>query len=106
MSSLSAFIRERSEAILLEWEAFARTMSLAGSMNVADLRDHAHAMLEAIAADLDTPQTAHQQAEKARGPDDAGDDEVPTAATAHGSGRAASGFTVVEMVAEFRALSR
>ena len=73
-------------------------------MNVAALRDHARAMLDAIAADLDTPQTPREQSDKARGLDDSDDRISPTAATAHGSERAASGFTVVQTVAEFRAL--
>ena len=104
MSGLSAFIRQHGEQILLEWETFARAMPVPGPMDPAALRDHAQAMLDAIAADLETPQTPHQQSEKAKGLDDADDETSPTAATAHGSGRAASGFTVIQMVAEFRAL--
>lgn len=105
MSSLSAFIRRESEPILLEWETFARELSPVGSsMDVRALRDHAHAMLDAIAIDLDTPQSARRQAEKARGLEDAAHDATRSAAAEHGSGRAASGFTVVQMVAEFRAL--
>jgi signal transduction histidine kinase len=104
MSGLSAFIREHSEQILVEWEAFARAMPLPEPMDVAALRDHAKAMLDAIAADLDRPQTAAQQSQKAKGLDDASHETSSTAATEHGSGRAASGFTVKQMVAEFRAL--
>ena len=105
MSSLSAFIRQHNEQILHEWEAFARALPPAGaSMDVAALRDHAHAMLDVIAADLDTPQTARRQAEKAKGLEDVAEHAKRSAAAEHGSGRAASGFTVVQMVAEFRAL--
>lgn len=104
MSGLSAFIRQHGEQILREWEAFALGVPLPEPMDVVALRDHAQAMLDAIAADLDTPQTAHQQSEKAKGLDDADEETSATAATAHGSGRAASGFTVIQMVAEFRAL--
>src|SRR4051794_28354381 len=105
MSNLSAFIRANSERILLDWEAFARMLPISGSMNVIAVRDHAKAMLDAIATDLDPPQTARQQSEKARGPEATGRrTSSTTAAAEHGSGRAASGFTVVQMVAEFRAL--
>lgn len=105
MSSLSAFIRQHNEQILHEWEAFARALPPAGaSMDVAALRDHARAMLDVIAADLDTPQTARRQAEKSKGLDDVAEGAKRSAAAEHGSGRAASGFTVVQMVAEFRAL--
>jgi signal transduction histidine kinase len=104
MSGLSAFIREHSEQILVEWEAFARAMPLPGPIDVTALRDHAQAMLDAIATDLDTPQTAHEQSQKARGLVDVDHQASSSAATDYGSGRAASGFTVIQMVAEFRAL--
>ncbi len=104
MPRLSAFIRENIEPILAEWEAFARTLPLGGPMDVAALRDHASEMLRVIAEDLDRPQTAQQQAEKSRGESDAEAGAVATAAQQHGAGRAESGFTIGQMVAEFRAL--
>lgn len=104
MPSLSAFIRDHSDLILSEWEAFARTMPLGPTMSVAALRDHAQAMLETIATDLEGPQTAREQSDKSKGraPDERR--RRVTAASQHGHGRAESGFTVVQMVAEFRAL--
>ena len=103
---LADFILANREPILTEWEAFARTCAPSGPpMDVAALRDHADAMLRVIAADLATPQGGFAQAEKSKGrAPDAGDDHVPTAAEEHGSGRALSGFTVAQMVAEYRAL--
>jgi len=75
-------------------------------MDVAALRDHAKEMLLVIAADLERPQSDTAQDEKARGERDADDVGTTrtTAAQEHGSGRAVSGFTVGQMVAEFRAL--
>jgi signal transduction histidine kinase len=104
MPRLSVFIRQNVEPILDEWETFARSLPQGETMNVAALRDHAKAMLVVIADDLDAPQTPKQQTEKARGESDAGEDTEPTAAQHHGAGRAESGFTVGQMVAEFRAL--
>ena len=104
MATLPDFIRDNTEPILAEWEAFARQLPMGGSMDVAALRDHAKEMLGVIADDLSAPQTAEQQDEKARGQSDAGWRRSPTAAQAHGSGRAESGFTVEQMVSEFRAL--
>src|SRR6185503_14059538 len=104
MARLLDFIREDTEAILAEWETFARGLPLGESMDIAGLRDHAREMLGVIAVDLAEPQTAAQQAHKARGQSDAGSRRLPTAAQAHGAGRAESGFTVEQMVAEFRAL--
>jgi signal transduction histidine kinase len=104
---LSRFIRDNVEPILAEWETFARSLPEGGAMNVAALRDHAKEMLLVIAADLERPQTDSAQDEKARGERDAGDAGAArrtTAAEEHGAGRAGSGFTVGQMVAEFRAL--
>ena len=103
---LSDFILANCEPILSEWEVFARGCAPAsGTMDVTALRDHAGQMLNAIAADLAEPQSSREQSEKSKGraPD------VPagtpaTAAQEHGAGRAGSGFTVMQMVAEFRAL--
>lgn len=104
VSPLATFIRENTEAILAEWEAFARSLPSAEGMDIVALRDHAKEMLLAVASDLDRPQTDLAQAEKARGESDAGVGRGATAAQEHGSGRAESGFTIAHMVAEFRAL--
>ena len=104
MPRLSAFIRQHSDDILSEWEAFARTMPHGPTMSDSALRDHAQAMLDAIASDLEEPQTAREQSEKAKGHADTERRRALTAAAKHGHGRAESGFTVVQMVAEFRAL--
>lgn len=109
---LQQFIETNAERILAEWVSFARTRTGAEGMNVAALRDHAAAMLAQIAIDLGTPQTSQEQFEKSRGPDDvdaahldpSADASDDSAAETHGADRASSGFTVADMVAEFRAL--
>ncbi len=104
MPRLSQFIRDNVEQILSEWETFARALPMGGAMDIEALRDHAKDMLRVIANDLDTPQTPGQQAEKATGRSDAENEPTTTAAEWHGAGRAESGFTVGQMVSEFRAL--
>ncbi len=102
---LADFILANREPILAEWEAFARTCAPAGRpMDIVALRDHAGEMLTVIAADLAAPQTSRAQSEKAMGRAPRGDQATPTAAGQHGVGRAESGFTVDQMVAEYRAL--
>jgi signal transduction histidine kinase len=102
---LSDFILANREPILTEWEAFARSCKPAsGAMDIEALRDHANEMLSAIAADLATPQNSHEQSEKSKGKADDVDPGADTAAEEHGAVRAESGFTVEQMVAEFRAL--
>lgn len=102
---LADFILDHREPILAEWEAFARTcVPASGTMNVEALRDHADQMLTVIAADLQTSQDRHEQSEKSKGRAPAEDLGTTTAAEQHGAGRAESGFTVEQMVAEYRAL--
>jgi signal transduction histidine kinase len=101
---LADFIQENREEILAEWEAFARTCTPASAdMDMAALRDHANEMLTVFAKDLRTPQGDAAQSAKARGRAPRGSG-APTAAEEHGAGRAESGFTVEQMVSEYRAL--
>ena len=101
---LADFIERNIDPILAEWVTFAESSGPAArTMDLKALRDHAAQMLEAIVADLRTPQSDAEQAAKSKGAALAvnGSD---TAAEVHGSGRAESGFSVQEMTAEYRAL--
>ena len=104
---LSEFMLSHRQEILSEWVAFARScLPTANGMDLTMLRDHASEMLDTIAADLKTPQTKSEQVDKSEGKSDAApDSEAPdTAAQSHGAARAESGFTVEQMVSEYRAL--
>lgn len=102
---LADFILSDREAIMVEWEAFARSCAPASNtMNVEALRDHASEMLTVIAADLATPQGEYAQSQKSKGRAPDVQATEPTAAEEHGSGRSESGFTVAQMIAEYRAL--
>jgi signal transduction histidine kinase len=102
---LAEFILTYRAEILAEWEEFAKSCSPAsGTMSIVALSDHASEMLTVIAEDLKTPQDSVEQSEKSKGhaPIPAGN--ARTAAEKHGTGRAESGFTMDQMVAEYRAL--
>lgn len=101
---LADFILQNMETILQEWEAFAATLPAAAGMSVADRRDHAKQILEAVAADIQTTQTAQAQAEKAKGQVRRDPTAPETAAETHGSLRARHGFDINQLVAEYRAL--
>jgi signal transduction histidine kinase len=103
MSRLAEFIRENTDHILSEWEMFAASLPAGASMDISGLRDHAAGMLESIAGELERPKPPQEQAQEAKGKTDTGDD-ASAAAQSHGAARAERGFTVGEMVAEFRAL--
>ncbi|MDB4877932.1 MAG: ATP-binding region ATPase domain protein [Gemmatimonadetes bacterium] len=102
---LADFIEGNTEPILAEWVAFAETCGPAGeSMDLEGLRDHALEMLQNIVTDLRTPQTPAEQTEKSKGNAEPTTPGIDTPAEVHGAGRAESGFTVGEMVSEYRAL--
>jgi signal transduction histidine kinase len=102
---LADFIMANIEPILAEWVAFAATCGPAGrAMDRAALRDHAVEMLKIIVTDLGTPQTGAEQTEKSRGNAPYNRTAPDTAAEVHGAARAESGFTLEEMVSEYRAL--
>ena len=93
------------EAILAEWEAFARTLFPATSEPTQlTLRDHALQILEAVARDLATPQTRQAQADKSKGQAFKLMGAPETAAETHAVMRAKSGFDINRLVAEYRAL--
>ncbi len=101
---LSRFIIDRIEDILADWDAFAKTLQHSGKeMSHNDLRDHAKQILQAIAADIDTAENAEQKVKKSQGlvPVAA---EGRSAAAAHGTLRHNSGFTLVQVISEFRAI--
>ena len=101
---LSTFITAHLEKILSEWDAFARTLFPASPAPPPYLlRDHAGEILQEIVVDLDTHQTAEQQTEKSKGQSDESVNKK-SAAAIHGTMRQASGFTLIQLTAEYRAL--
>ena len=104
---LADFILANVEPILAEWESFARGIWPNGaSADPAEMRDEAEDILRATAVDMQSHQTAAQQAEKSKGEsrqwDESGD--LTRASASHGTGRVASGFDMWAVVAEYRAL--
>ncbi len=100
---LGNFITENMEQILQAWEAFAKTIvPPALSMDSKELRDHAKLMLEAIALDLSKEQSSEAQHKKSLGEGRLLHEE--SAAEVHASGRLFSGFTMDQLLSEYRAL--
>ncbi|MCZ2497952.1 sensor histidine kinase [Xylophilus sp. Kf1] len=100
---LSRFLVERAEDILVEWEAFAKTLQPAATLMSSEaLRDHAHQMLKAIALDIESEQSHAEQVAKSHG--DGPEKFARSAAAIHGTLRELSGFSLVQLTAEFRAL--
>ena len=101
---LPSFIRQNLGAILPEWDLFAKTkIPAAATMSLLELRDHAEEVLRAIADDIGRPQSEAQRDQKSKGLADGTADRL-AGASAHGAIRHLSGFDLVQVVSEFRAL--
>ena len=103
---LADFILANTEPILAEWEAFARSISAGAKMGVLALRDHAEDILRATARDMKSSQSAAQQSEKSKGYGQRGEDSVALngASEQHAVDRLGSGFDLMEVISEYRAL--
>lgn len=100
---LPDFILRNLEPILQAWEDFARTIQTPGAdLDRDGLRDHAEQMLRAMVQDLRTSQTAREQIAKAQGLAPQHDDQTP--AETHAVTRLMAGFSIDQMVSEYRAL--
>lgn len=100
---LSQFIREQVDAIVADWEAFARTLPAGKAMSRLALRDHSREILLTIAAEMERPKSDEQRAAEAENIA-ATPQSVRTPAAEHGALRQLAGFDLVQLFAEFRAL--
>ncbi|MEX2495200.1 MAG: HAMP domain-containing sensor histidine kinase [Woeseia sp.] len=102
---LSKFIDANMERLLTEWQAFADTCSpAANDLDKSGLRDAAEAILRAVVREMDHPRTAHDRRKKSRGGLSGTSPELTEPAQRHATERLAAGFTLDQLVAEYRAL--
>jgi signal transduction histidine kinase len=103
---LGDFILANVESILADWEEFARSLVPGSAMGVIALRDHAEDILRATARDMVSSQNAQQQADKSKGHGGDGTESVRLdgASKEHAIARLGSGFNLIEVVSEYRAL--
>ncbi len=102
---LSEFTDAEIEHIIQEWVSFARTiLPVAKDLSEEGLRDHARVLLQAMVKDMRALQSEQAQLEKSQGnlPDNA--PEITKTARAHAQHRFSQGFTLDQMVSEYRAL--
>lgn len=100
---LSDFILAETESILQAWEDFARTIETPmPAMDVKGLRNHAELILKIVASDMRVPLTAQEQIAKSESREPLRDDTNP--AHTHAMTRLVAGFTMDQMVSEYRAL--
>lgn len=104
-SSFAAFLRDHAEEILSAWDDFASTVEHGGmELDMKGLRDHAGQILDAIAHDMDQPQSDSAQIAKSRGEIEGVAGAADTAAETHADTRMEAGFAIGAMITEYRAL--
>jgi signal transduction histidine kinase len=102
---LADFIEQNTHKILPEWESFAGSLlPAAAQLDSHALRDHAEQILLAVVRDLRTAQSRSEQSAKSRGEAVRVLHSPETAAETHAVLRATGGFTMQQMVGEYRAL--
>lgn len=105
MPSMSEFIHDHIEPILIEWEKFAGTLlPAAKGLGPEALRDSAREILVTICEEMSTRQSDAEQAEKSRGNRPGHAPDVTNSAKEHAKDRLDAGFSLDQLVAEYRAL--
>ena len=101
---LADFIVENLEPILVEWEAFARGITPGEEMDALALRDHAGEILLATVADMRSARSSAERSARARGHRREDGTCLNGVSEQHAIGRLGSGFDLLELVSEYRAL--
>ncbi|SDO98694.1 RsbT co-antagonist protein rsbRD N-terminal domain-containing protein [Pseudomonas arsenicoxydans] len=97
------FIDSSMEKILQTWEDFARSVETPmPDLDARGLRNHSEKILQAVAIDMRTAQSTCEQSEKAKGQRLQKSSE--SAAQTHAITRLVAGFSMDQMVSEYRAL--
>jgi signal transduction histidine kinase len=100
---LSTFLRQHRDEVVGSWVAFADSMLSADQDLGRDaLRDHAEALVLAIADDMDAVQSSAERQRKPSGDEDAS--RMGNVAAVHAKLRIDDAFRLEQLVAEFRAL--
>lgn len=103
--NISDFIEQQVDPIVVEWVEFARSrLPATQELSFEELADHAKVLLIAIAAEARTSQGAQRRHDKSQGnaPENAPD--ITRIAREHAKQRFQQGFSLDQLVAEYRAL--
>jgi signal transduction histidine kinase len=106
MVTFARFLEENVDSIVDEFETFARTSGPAAEhLSSRNLRDHAKLMLQAIAADMAAGQSPTSRHDKAEGRAPWSPfSRVTLTGRQHAQHRFQQGFTLPQMLSEYRAL--
>lgn len=105
--NLGDFITKNMESILQEWQDFANSLKQGKHLSKVELRDHAKAMLQSMVKDLNASQSDKQELKKSKGHSGYLSEHsklVDDTAAKHALDRLGSGFSIQDLVSEFRSL--
>jgi signal transduction histidine kinase len=101
---IGQFIRTHPHEIEAGWESFARAISsFSPELSASILRDHLREILTAMADDMESPQSAEEQADKGEGKGPRGG-ALDLISAIHARSRLNSGFNLEQAISEYRAL--
>jgi signal transduction histidine kinase len=103
-SKLADFIEHHAQRIVDDAVTFARTLDAGTPLEEAELRDHLPEIIATIVADLRSPQTSADEIVKSEGRATAQEGRPRTAAATHALHRAHSGYSMSQLVSEYRAM--
>src|SRR5688572_26868909 len=103
-SGLADFVEHHAETIIEQAITFAKSVDVGRPLDDVALRDHLPEIIHAIVADLRTPQTRVEEIEKSEGRAPAPSGRSRSAAATHALHRAHSGYSISNLVSEYRAL--
>lgn len=102
---LADFIVANVEPILVEWESFARGIGPGEKMETLALRDHAADILLATVRDMRSAQSSMERSAKSKGRNPEKESgALNEASEQHAIDRLGSGFDLMEVVSEYRAM--
>jgi signal transduction histidine kinase len=101
--TFSDFIKNNLDALVADWESFARKLPAGRTMSALALRDHSREILQAIAEDMERSPSDEERAEESQDIT-ATKASTTSAAAEHGALRQMAGFDLVQLFAEFRAM--
>jgi signal transduction histidine kinase len=102
--SLADFLEHNAETVISEAVEFARTIDVGRTLDDVTLRDHLPEIISTVVADLRRPQTRREEIEKSEGRAVPAAGAPISAAGTHALHRALSGYSISNLVAEYRAL--
>lgn len=103
-SELADFIEENAETIVGRAIEFAKSLGVSPALDETELRDHLPEIIAAIAADLRSRQTLGEAIAKSEGRAVTPPGQERSAAGTHALHRAHSGYSISNLVSEYRAL--